>query len=681
MGKQLLKIHILSIAFLLSHFAYSQRVWEQMDIPYSGNIISLTASPNGTIFAASQTKLYRTLNSGENWFPVDLPGGSFKVAFNQNGDVFVTNYYEIFRSQDNGSTWQVINSDSPAGFTTIAVSLEGVIAAGNINWEFGPFISLSFDNGETWINKDGGGYAEQMKLVFNAQGQLFKGNENVLVRSDDLGTTWSDPLIWSNPGSYMAIVFDSNDEIFIGLDYDRGILHSSDNGDTWERLFNAGAKALAINSNDQLWAGDFDLFKSIDHGNTWSSIPELLNSKVSSICIDNGDNIFVATSIGIFRSNDNGQNWNLSFRGLFEPTVTDIESNNQDVFMVKNGRLFHSSDIGITWEEIILPLKQYVVSSIEVKPNGELYVLGSNTIFYPYGIVMKSADNGLTWTEVVTRSTSDIGFGNNDDIFILSDSLIHRSNDNGINWQILNQDLACLNPSKIAITNTGIIFINSSLCEDQVYVSLDNGNTWTEAGYGGTDAVANLEVDTQGNVYILTVGSELFTSSDNGGSWFQLSFDPVITINTIEIDYQDNLHLGTDNGTYTSYNNGATWLQNSEGLDDSHVTTLHIGILGYAFLGTSDGKLYRQDYNVETTDQLKYNLTLYPNPARDKFSVIYPWFQSGTVEQINIYSIYGKLVKTVPFYNVHMEIDVTDLQAGVYLVSIKNGINKKLIIQ
>lgn len=669
--------------FVLFHPSTSlaQGIWEQMDIPYSGNIKSLTASPNGTIFAASQTDLFRSTDYGENWEHLQFPGDNIRIAVNQNGDVFVTDYHEIFRSLDNGDTWQVVNTGSPSGFSTIAIRSDGVIAVGNIDWEFGPFIFLSFDNGETWETKSAGGYTEQMNLAFNAQGQLFMANSYNLVRSDDLGTTWSDPLISSGYLFNMSMAFDSNDEIYLITDYEGGIFHSTDNGNTWQRVFNAGARAIAINSSNQVFAGDYDLFMSSDHGVIWYTFPQLMNSQISSVCIDSEDGIYVATSNGIFRSFNNGQSWDLSYKGLYEPLVTDIKSYNQDVYMTKNGKVFHSSDLGISWEQLDLPLINYYMSSIEIRPNGEIYLLGQYSTFETYGIIMKSTDNGQTWTELVSKKASDIAFGAGNDIFIVSDSLIHRSTDNGINWQILNQDLLCLNPTKIAITNTGVIFVNSSLCQDKIFVSTDNGNTWTEAGYGGMSTVVNMEVNAQGDVFILTDGSEVYTSSNNGQNWSQINVDPQVSINTLEVDYQDNLLIGTESGVYISDNNGASWVQNSDGIESSNVTSLHVGILGYAFIGAADGKLFRQDYNVKTSNQLRNNLTIYPNPARDKFNLIYPWFQSGTVEKISIYDVYGNLVKTVPFNNVNVEVDLTGLQAGVYMVSINEGLSKKLIIQ
>lgn len=681
MKQKLLFLLIPFCSFFLTSSSFSQGVWEQIDIPYSGNIKSLTASPDGTLFASSQLNVFRSTDDGENWEPLILPGGHTELAVNQDGDVFVIDNDEIFRSLNNGDTWEIVNSGGPPGLTTIAISSDGTIAAGNINWEFGPLIYVSLDNGETWETKLTEGYTEQMNLYFNHQSQLFMANSNYLVRSDDLGTTWSEPLIWTGFYFNMAMAFDSNDEIYLANDYETGIFHSTDNGETWERVFNAGARAIDVNSNDQVFAGDLDLFMSPDHGDTWNSFYELKVASVSSICIDFENTIFVATSNGIFRSFDNGQSWDLSYKGLFEPIVTDIETYNQDVYLTRNGILFHSSDLGNTWEEVLLPLRNNYISSIEIRPNGEIYVYGYYTSFDTYGTILKSSDNGQTWTVLVSRITSDIAFGMGDDIFILSDSLIHRSTDNGINWQILNQDLSCMNPSEIAITNTGVIFVNSTMCQEDIFVSTDNGNTWIETGNESMDEVVKLEVDAQGNVYALTENSEIYTSGDNGGNWTLIETDPQITINTIEVDYQDNLLIGTENGVYASYDDGYTWTQNSEGIEDSDVTTLHVGITGYAFMGTSNGKLFRQDYNVKTIDQIRNNLTIYPNPAHEKFTLIYPWYQAGTVDKVNIYNVYGKLVKTVPFDNVNLEVDISGLEAGVYMVSINEGLSKKLIIQ
>ncbi|MFN7014888.1 MAG: T9SS type A sorting domain-containing protein, partial [Bacteroidia bacterium] len=74
---------------------------------------------------------------------------------------------------------------------------------------------------------------------------------------------------------------------------------------------------------------------------------------------------------------------------------------------------------------------------------------------------------------------------------------------------------------------------------------------------------------------------------------------------------------------------------------------------------------------------IKNNIDVYPNPTRNSFAL------SADVNQVEIYSITGQLIKS--FNNVisNQQLDITNLETGMYLIKIidANGANqsKKLI--
>ena len=59
-------------------------------------------------------------------------------------------------------------------------------------------------------------------------------------------------------------------------------------------------------------------------------------------------------------------------------------------------------------------------------------------------------------------------------------------------------------------------------------------------------------------------------------------------------------------------------------------------------------------------------VSLYPNPVKKDLYIKTPSEKSV----IKIYSLQGSLLKTVPAYQSHDQIDVSTLQSGVYLVKI-----------
>jgi len=79
------------------------------------------------------------------------------------------------------------------------------------------------------------------------------------------------------------------------------------------------------------------------------------------------------------------------------------------------------------------------------------------------------------------------------------------------------------------------------------------------------------------------------------------------------------------------------------------------------------------------TDKITYKnyLTVYPNPTKEKFKVT----TNYKIKKLEIFDIYGKLVKTFTNQN---DYSVSDTESGVYLIYIHNdkGIQiAKLIIE
>ena len=65
-------------------------------------------------------------------------------------------------------------------------------------------------------------------------------------------------------------------------------------------------------------------------------------------------------------------------------------------------------------------------------------------------------------------------------------------------------------------------------------------------------------------------------------------------------------------------------------------------------------------------------VSLYPNPVKNNLLLKTPSEKSV----IKIYSLQGSLLKTVPAYRSHEQIDVSTLQSGVYLVKISGSDGK-----
>jgi len=143
--------------------------------------------------------------------------------------------------------------------------------------------------------------------------------------------------------------------------------------------------------------------------------------------------------------------------------------------------------------------------------------------------------------------------------------------------------------------------------------------------------------------------------------------------------------------TSVTYNDGADWTiiesntSNTEKIAVVQMTdTLH-GWAGTHTTGTTNGMNKYMGSNLAGIQQVKNNnnqLVVYPNPAQDILNIEYLLVNENA--SLQIIDMLGNVVKQVPFNTKHVTINIADMQKGVYLLRMQNGVAnsvQKLIIQ
>ena len=115
-----------------------------------------------------------------------------------------------------------------------------------------------------------------------------------------------------------------------------GVFRSTDHGDTWSEknngLIATEVRAIAINASNALFAGTYGIgmFRSTDGGHAWQEINSGLSALYEScLAIDTAGDIFLGADFvngagGVFRSTDNGQSWVFA-RWRLIPVVTSLQ--------------------------------------------------------------------------------------------------------------------------------------------------------------------------------------------------------------------------------------------------------------------------------------------------------------------------------------------------------------------
>ena len=218
----------------------------------------ISVNDSGHIFAfgwqLGPMGLFRSLNEGDTWSPLNVP--SFRMApfINGSGHLFVGGYEgNVWHSVDNGDTWSPLGPGIESyAIQTVAAGENGEIFAGC----FSGIIFRTLDGGANWENIPVADTAITA-LACNGQGLVLAGTESgSLFRSGDFGATWVQTASLSS--SITDIVIKNEDDI-VAATVAHGCFASGDGGNTWfsfnNGLVNPYVHGLAIDGNGVLFAG------------------------------------------------------------------------------------------------------------------------------------------------------------------------------------------------------------------------------------------------------------------------------------------------------------------------------------------------------------------------------------------------------------------------------------------
>lgn len=284
----------------------AQDFWQTTNGPYGGIVYDIEVSPNGNIYAASDSGLFLTTDFGENWLNLNVPY-SRTVAVNSNDDVFVGTFGgAVIRSIDNAVSWQIKLGITGTIITALNTSPNDHIYVGSTG-HLGGGSFRSTNNGEIWeyIGLD---YCTPRVFSFEHSGYIFAGTEACGVfRSLDPVAGWDTVNNGLTNTFVTSLVLNSSDIIFAGTE--SGAFRSTNDGDSWiainNGLTNLSILSLAINSQDRLFAGTHGgVFSSTDNGINWiSRNTGLADSVIYSLAIDSSSFIYAGSSIGlVYRS-------------------------------------------------------------------------------------------------------------------------------------------------------------------------------------------------------------------------------------------------------------------------------------------------------------------------------------------------------------------------------------------
>jgi len=267
--------------------------------------------------------------------------------------------------------------------------------------------------------------------------------------------------------SFWGITKDPQGNIYTG-GTSKNIYKSTDNGETWQLVFNNGLANilyLSCDSNNNVLAayGSTGVLKSTNGGLNWDVIPGSTfgSSTVNSVSFGKPGYVYVGvTGGGIYRSTDNGITFpDNSLVGFNIVTIyVDVFNYNRIIVSASstsNNGIFLSTNAGMNYSDnLATGINSWAIVQKSVT---EFYSVGTSS-GYP---VLKSTNGGLNWITISNLSSAKRGacldIGGN--IYATGNGGAFKSTDNGVTFVNFNftytSNQSITNGNRVFVTATG----------------------------------------------------------------------------------------------------------------------------------------------------------------------------------------------------------------------------------
>ena len=386
-----------------------------------------------------------------------------------------------------------------------------------------------------------------------------------------------------------------------------------------------------------------------------------LDSMIINCVAVYGKNVFACPwDTAVLISKDKGASWTTINNGPTYP-IWSIESNGTTIYAGGYAGVFLSKDSGITWS---------ATSITDISRVETIAVSWPNIFARTSKEFLLSTDNGITW-EVVSKTglpdnasiISVVACGENifagtesDGIFLSIDSC--RSwialNNNGLPYA--DTVFASVDFLTVVGTNIFAVIYNKHIGGNEVYLSTDNGESWTSVNKGlpNTGIYNGLTVNGT-NVFAHSHGEGVFLFNSNDTSWTEINTGVLNTsVHSLAVSETEIYAATCGSGVFKRL------LSDITGTNDVSTPCL--------------------------PDRQALSMTsVYPNPATNYIEI-----ETSSQAIIEILNIQGQLtlpagrqVKTHTASGDKTSVDISAFPNGMYFVKVKNekGIEVKKFVK
>lgn len=583
---------IFAIFILFSTQLNSQ--WVQTSNPSA--IIYSVAVKDNLIFVGTPKGIYRSLDYGKTWTPINLGAVNLYVSsFAVNGQsIFAgTKDRGIFRSTDNGDSWMAANVGLGSQNVNI-VLVKGTtiftVAGGNIY--------QSTSNGDLWTLVEG---VSKVRTIIFKDEIFFAGADDGIYNRLPEDSNW-----YKINYSINVRCFGVTGNIMYAGTEINGVYQSTDNGKNWNPASNGLPEYISINTISEIGSSLFaatdggGVYFSINNGMSWMPVNNGLTSlRVQALSVY-GTNLFAGTFGGLFVSRDNGNTWTHISGGISNGKVINCFAvgGNSIYAGTEEGRVFVSPDDGATWKAynntgLIKEVQGRIVSTVGdvnaiAVANGFIYV-GTDSGVY------RSVDDGVTYKSI----SSNVKMQNAYSLNIINNYLyagtqtgLYTSYNDGKNWTPVDNNFSNGKITAFAIKGANVY----AGFNGNVITMVEKGIEWNSSKFSRTFEVLSISTN-QEYLFAGTAGGGLFRADLDGDGWEDVNQGITNTTVTSIVCINEWVIIGTwGGGIYFSQKNAKEFVPASEGLSDLKVKSMILKG-DHIYIGTDQGMIFKRNIN------------------------------------------------------------------------------------
>jgi photosystem II stability/assembly factor-like uncharacterized protein len=674
------------------YYLHAQDLWQQLSGPYGGNINKIVSAPNGTLYAITNSAVFKSTNEGILWMQVTPSSinGLVTGAVAPNGYVYTATgsiSSKIYRSTNEGLTWQEQLPDGGYDFNAMTVTPSGNIVAGTFymfsfhgNFVQAGDIYYSTNNGNTFLQASFPNIAV-ISMKANVNGDIYVTTLNGLFKSVNGGASFnvvrSDTCeaVFTNPSGH--VFFSTHQQVF----------RSTNHGASWEAV--ANRIPMASNQLGTLFTSEGSkIYNSTDNGENWNEIANISPASlfnINSILSVGNNKLFAGSGFGIHKSDNSGVNWTEANQGLRISNILTVTTAGNNIFTGSEKYISRSTDNGNSWSNLSngLPVGQGT-DKIVISPNGSVFTFG-------FGLY-RSTNNGDSWVILNTSlppgvTNGFIDINSSSEVYVSGTGKIFRSVNNGNNFTDISSglpnDLANITGLTVNKQNNNI-FISMTWggfnTQHGVFKSTNNGASWTQLS--SQFIKANFKFNSLNHIYSNTV-TNLYRSTDGGMSFNIVSTTPDYVLE-FEIDSQNQIFIhAVENEVYSvlkSTNNGQTWLNFTQGLGQLLINKFAFDNNSRLIAATQSG-LFRTVNITGITVQNNHQPTgyileqNYPNPFNPETNIIFSIPRNEYIE-LSVYNSLGEVVDILVNGNLNAGTyeytwNASGFASGIYFYKLK----------